>query len=60
VAGQMGNGGLVDTASSVDIDCVDNFVSGLGLLVKLVLVLILPRGRQQQATIWSECKPSEE
>lgn len=56
----MSNGRLIDTTPSVDVDCVDNFIRGLCLFVKLVLVLVLPRGCQQQAAIWGERKSSEE
>jgi hypothetical protein len=60
VAGQMGNRGLVDTTTSVDVDSVDHLVSGLRVSLTQVLILVLSRRCQQQASIWGKSKTSEE
>lgn len=56
----MGNRRLVDTTSRVDIDCVDYFIGRLSVSLRLVLILVLSRWSQQQATIWRERESSEE
>lgn len=60
MAWQVGYRGLIDAASSVDIDRIDDFVSWLCILVCLVLILILPRGREQEAPIGRKRKSSKE
>lgn len=60
MAWQMSYRGLVDAASSVDIDRIDDFVSWLCILVCLMLILILPRGREQETPVGGKRKSSKE
>lgn len=60
MAWQVSYRGLIDAASSVDVDGIDDFVSWLCILVCLVLILILPRRREQEAPIWRKRKSSKE
>lgn len=46
MAGQMSNRRLIDAAPGVDIHRIDDLVRRLGIFVKLMLILILPRGSQ--------------
>lgn len=56
----MRNRGLVDASSRVNIHCVDNFISGLGVLVRLVLILVLARWCQQEAAVRRERESAKE
>ena len=44
MARKMGDWGLVDASARVDVHRVDDLVSRLCILVRLVLVLVLARG----------------
>ncbi len=56
----MRDGWFVDASSRVNIDSINDFIRGFRILVSLVLVLILTRRREQQATIGREGEASEE
>lgn len=55
----MGNWGLVDAASGVDVDGVSNFVRWLSALIRM-LRLILAGRREQKAAIWGKSQTPEE
>lgn len=60
MAREVRDGRSVDASSCVDIDSIYDLVCGLCILVCLVLVLILARWCEQQATIGGEGETSEE
>lgn len=60
MAWKMGDRGLVDTATGIDINGINDLVARLRILFSRVLVLILPRGCQEQAAIWGKGESPEE
>lgn len=60
MTGEMRNGWFVDASSRIDVDSIYNVICGLRILICLVLILILARWCEQQATIGRESETTEE
>lgn len=60
MAWKMGDRRLVDTATGIDINGINDLVARLRILFSRVLVLILPRRCQEQAAIWGKGESPEE
>ncbi len=57
---QMCYGRFVDTSARVNIHCVDDFCARFRVSIRVMLILILPGGSQEETAIRRECESAEE